>query len=260
MDSSTRGFFDTHVHLDEFLPLEQLEGEIHLAREAGVRHFLVPGVSPDKWEAVFTAANAIKSAWAAPGIHPMATDTWNASTEKALNEILGAPKVVAMGEIGLDNSPDYPPAKVQEQAFRAQLRIAAEHGLPVLIHCRKAWRHTLDILREEKADARGGILHAFSSSREIAGKAVDLNFALGIGAPVTYPNARRILEVVKVVPEEHLVIETDAPDMPPHPYRHERNRPLRLRLIAAKVAEIKGWSRDQAMDITTKNAFRILNL
>ena len=255
-----KGFFDTHIHLDEFLPKQKLGGEIRLAQEAGVTHFLVPGVSRDNWAAILTATDAVDGAWAAPGIHPMAADTWDTSTEKALRDILSSPKVVAVGEIGLDNSPYYPPADIQEQAFRAQLRIAAVRNLPVLIHCRKAWRRTLDILREEKAEERGGLLHAFSASREIAREAISLNFAIGIGGPVTYPNARRIIEVVKELPEKHLVIETDAPDMPPHPYRSEPNRPMRLRLIAEKVAKIRGWSLDQVMDITTENALRILNL
>lgn len=260
MDFSTRGLFDTHVHLDEFLPRQQLEEEFRLAQEAGVRYFLVPGVSQDNWAAVFAATDAVEGAWAAPGIHPMAADNWDNETEKALLEILASSKVVAIGEIGLDSSPGYPPAEIQEKTFRSQLRIAADHDLPVLIHCRKAWRRTLDILREEKAALRGGILHAFSASREIAQEAVSLNFAIGIGGPVTYPNARRIIEVVKELPEENLVLETDAPDMPPHPYRGEPNRPLRLRIIAEKVAEIRGWSLDRVRDITTENALRILNL
>jgi len=255
-----QGFFDTHVHLDEFLPRERLEEEISLARRACVRHFLVPGVSRDNWAAVLAATDAVEGAWAAPGIHPLAAETWNAAAEKTLEDLLASPKVVAVGEIGLDNSPGYPPAEIQDLAFRAQLRIAKDRGLPVLVHCRKAWRRALDILREEQAESRGGILHAFSASRDIAREAIDMNFAIGIGGPVTYPNARRILEVVEGMPEQWLVLETDAPDMPPHPHRGEINRPLRLRLIAEKVAEIRGWSLDQVMDITMRNALRIFQL
>jgi TatD DNase family protein len=258
MNPANPGFFDTHIHLDEFLPRQRLEDEISLAREAGIRHFLVPGVSRDNWNAILAAADAVEGAWAAPGIHPLMADTWNEVTEKALLDILASPKVVAVGEIGLDNSPDYPSREVQEKAFRSQLRIAAQSSLPVLIHCRKAWRRTLDILREEKADLRGGILHAFSASREIAKEAAALNFAIGIGGTVTYPNARRIIEVVQGIPEEQLVLETDAPDMSPHPFREESNRPLRLELIAEKVAEIRGWDVNQTMAITTDNAFRVL--
>lgn len=260
MGPAVPGFFDTHIHLDEFLPRQQLEEDIRLARDAGVRHFLVPGVSRANWSAILTAADAVEDAWAAPGVHPMAADTWNTATKKALLEILPSPNVVAIGEIGLDASSGYPPQDIQEKAFKDQLRIAAENNLPVLIHCRKAWRRTLDILREERAELRGGILHAFSASKEVAQEAVSLNFAIGIGGTVTYPNARRILDVVKNISEDHIVLETDAPDMTPHPYRGESNRPFRLRLIAEKVAEIRGWSLDQLMNITTDNAFRILKL
>jgi TatD DNase family protein len=260
MNLANPGFFDTHIHLDEFLPRQRLDNEISLAREAGIRHFLVPGVRRDNWSAILAAAKAVEGAWAAPGIHPLAADTWNETTEKALLDILSSPKIVAVGEIGLDNSPDYPPPEIQEVAFRSQLRIAAQYGLPVLIHCRQAWRRILDIIREEKADLRGGILHAFSASREIAKEATALNFAIGIGGTVTYPNARRILEVLDEIPQDYIVLETDAPDMSPHPFRGESNRPLRLKLIAEKVAEKRGWSMHQTMTITTSNAFRVLKL
>ncbi len=260
MAPTSPGFFDTHIHLDYFKPQQHLDEEIGLAHQAGIRFFLIPGVNRDNWDAIFSVADTIKGTWAAPGIHPMAADQWDSASEQTLKNIIPHPRVVAIGEIGLDNSPNYPPAEIQEKAFRAQLQIAAENNLPVLIHCRKAWRRTLDILREERADVRGGILHAFSASKEIAMEAISLNFALGFGGTVTFPNARRIVEVLKSIPQDYIVLETDAPDMSPHPHRGEPNRPIRLKLIAGKVAEIRNWSLEQAMSITTKNAFRSLNL
>lgn len=259
MNLDSTGFFDTHIHLDAFLPEERLQKEITLAHEVGIRNFLVPGVDRKNWAAIMAAVDAVDGAWAAPGVHPMAADSWEADTEKALREILKASQVVAIGEIGLDNNPGFPPLKIQETVFRAQLQIAAEMDLPVLIHSRKAWRRTLDILRQEQAKACGGIMHAFSASREIAAEAVSLNFAIGIGGTVTYPNARRIIEVLESLPEDSIVLETDAPDIPPHPYREEINRPCRLRVIAEKVSEIRGWSLEQTMTVTTGNAFRILH-
>jgi TatD DNase family protein len=131
---------------------------------------------------------------------------------------------------------------VQEQAFRAQLRLAIAAGRPVLIHCRQAAGRLLQILREEGAERVGGIFHAFSGSLETARQGIRLGFAIGVGGTLTYPNARRLPEVVREVPAEWLVLETDAPDLAPHPHRGEVNRPAWLPLIARQVAELRRWS------------------
>jgi TatD DNase family protein len=251
--------FDTHVHLDASPLGERLADEVRQARQAGVRGFVVPGVVRAGWPAVLAAVRRVEGAWAAPGLHPLAAGEWDAEAQQALRRLLADPKVVAVGEIGLDALLEVP-LEVQETAFRAQLRLAVAAGRPVLIHCRQATQWLLAILREEGAARVGGILHAFSGSVETARAGVRLGFAVGIGGPVTWPNARRVVEVVRQVPAEWLVLETDAPDLSPAPHRGEPNRPAFLPLIAGKVAEIRGWSLEETARITTENAGRVLKI
>jgi TatD DNase family protein len=249
--------FDTHVHLDA-PPLVDDPGVIEAARRVGVGKFLVPGVSSDGWEGLLRLAgsNGIR---VAPGMHPQFAHEWGEGAAARLRGLTGHPAVAAIGEIGLDALIDTPRGE-QERAFRGQLRIAAEAGLPVLIHCRKATERLMEILRGEDAEQVGGIFHAFSGSLETALAAIRCGFAIGFCGTLTYPNARRAPSVLKGIPPEWIVLETDAPDLAPHPYRGKDNHPAYLPLIAAKVAEIRGWSREEAARITTDNAMRVLKI
>jgi TatD DNase family protein len=251
---------DTHVHLDASPLAEALEVEVLRARRAGIGHFLVPGVGRAGWARLLAVVQQVDGAWAAPGLHPLAADEWCPACERELRRLLSEPKVVAVGEIGLDALLPAPALAVQEQAFRAQLRLAIAAGRPVLIHCRQAAGRLLQILREEGAERVGGIFHAFSGSLETARQGIRLGFAIGVGGTLTYPNARRLPEVVREVPAEWLVLETDAPDLAPHPHRGEVNRPAWLPLIARQVAELRRWSEAETARITTENAKRILKI
>ncbi len=184
---------------------------------------------------------------------------WDTTAELELGELLQGPECLAVGEIGLDGLLEVP-RELQEQAFRGQLRLAIEIGKPVLVHCRRAWGQVVDILRQEQAGRVGGILHGFGGSLEIARQALPLGFVVAFGGPLTYTNARRNIEVLQGLPAETMVIETDAPDLPPHPHRKEQNRPEWLSLIAARVAELKGWSLEETARVTTENARRVLHL
>ena len=259
MNESCR-YFDTHVHLD--LPGEKgnLPQELHLARQSGVGQFLVPGVKRSGWPDLMQLCRSHEGLFAAPGLHPMAADQWNGETRRELESLLCQPKVVAIGEIGLDATLPSPALPQQEAAFTGQLRLAVEAGLPVLIHCRRATGRLLEILRRENARRVGGILHAFSGSLEVAREAVSLGFAIGVSGSVTFANARRLPQVVRHIEPDWLVLETDAPDMAPHPHRGEANRPAWLPLVAAAVAELRGWELEQTAGITTANARRVLRL
>lgn len=250
--------FDTHVHLDCW-PSPALEKELDLARRAGVEGFVVPGVERADWPKLIRLARAEAGVWAAPGLHPLAAGQWNEAAGKELEGLLADPAVIAVGEIGLDGLIEVPP-EVQERALRGQLKLAVAAGLPVLIHCRKATERMFTVLREERADQVGGVLHAFSGSVETARQAVDLGFAIGFGGTLTYPNARRALAALRNLPEEAILLETDAPDIPPHPHRGEENRPSWLPLIAHRVAEIRGWDEGATARITTANARRVFRL
>ncbi len=246
---------DTHVHLDF---LRDPAAEVRLAQAAGVRQFLIPGVRREGWSGLFSLAQQLPGALVAPGLHPQAARQWDGAAAAELARLLAGGQTVAVGEIGLDGTLDQPPLSEQEEAFRGQLRLAIETGRPVLIHSRRATARLLAILRDEGAQRVGGIFHAFSGSRETAREAIALGFALGFGGPVTWPGARRGPEVLRELPAEWIVLETDAPDLPPHPHRGADNRPAWLPLIAARVAEIRGWSLEETARVTTENARRIL--
>lgn len=259
MKKTGTGLFDTHVHLDFWSPDVLLE-ELDLAQSEGVGQYLVPGVDRNRWPGLAVCAEVRPNILVAPGLHPQAADEWNEEAEKELAKWCDSSKAVAIGEIGLDRLIETPGLEVQEAAFRSQLKVAVRLGLPVLIHCRKAFPKLFEILREERAERVGGIFHAFSGSRETAETAMSLGFGLGFGGPLTYPNARRGPEVLRRMPAEWIVLETDAPDLPPHPHRGSDNRPAWLSLIAAKVGEIREWTPEETARITTANARRILKL
>jgi len=248
---------DSHCHLD----LEPLRlGLPHILEEAvaaGVQGFVVPGVHPDGWAGISVVAAENPRIIPAYGIHPMHAGCAN---DHILDQLLVfAAQGGAIGEIGLD--PIYPvPLELQERVFREQLRVAVTCGLPVLVHCRRAFQRVLTILREESAEQVGGIMHAFSGSLEMAREFIRLGFAISISGTVTWNNAVKPLRVARELSLEHLVLETDAPDLTPERYRGEFNRPAWLTETALRVAEVRGISREDVAQISTENVRRVLRL
>jgi TatD DNase family protein len=183
-----------------------------------------------------------------------------AATDEVLERLSALSiKGIAIGEIGLD--PAYQePLDIQERAFREQLRMAVRRDLPVLVHCRRAFRRVLNILCEEHADHVGGIMHSYSGSPEMAPDFIRLGFAISISATVTWNNAVKPLRVARELPLEHLVLETDAPDMTPERYRGTFNRPAWITETALRVAEIRGVPIEDVARVTTDNARRVLRL
>lgn len=253
----TAPLVDSHCHLD----LEPLRSDLpHILQEAsaaGVQAFLVPGVHPDGWGGIAAVAAEHPRVFPAYGIHPMYAES---VTDRVLDQLLEiSSQAVAIGETGLD--PSYAvPLDLQERAFREQLRIAVSLGLPVLVHCRRAFQRTVKILREEHADRVGGIMHSFSGSAEMANDFIRLGFGISISGSVTWYNAVKPLRVARELPLEHLVLETDAPDMTPQRYRGAFNRPAWITETAQRVADLRGISRDDVARMTTDNARRILRL
>ncbi len=227
------------------------------ANIAGVSAFIVPGVHPDGWPRIVALAEENRQIFPAFGIHPMHAESVTAQVLESLTIL--STKGIAIGETGLD--PVYTvPMDLQEMAFREQLRIALHLGLPVLIHCRRAFRRVLSILCEEHADQVGGIMHAFSGSVETARDFIRLGFAISISGTITWNNAVKPLQVARNLPLEHLVLETDAPDMTPQRYRGTFNRPAWITETALRVAEVRGISTEEVARITTDNALRVLRL
>jgi TatD DNase family protein len=253
----TPDLFDTHAHLHFPEFAEDLDGVLARARDAGVRRMLTIGTSVETSRAAVALAGREPDVWAAVGIHPH--DAAEAD-ERALAEIerLAAdPRVVAIGETGLDFFRDRSPRDAQRGAFRAQLGLARRVEKPVVVHCRDAHDETLAILAEERVSEVRGIMHCFSGDLDIARRCLDLGLLISLAGPVTYPNARALPDVARGVPIDRLVVETDCPFLPPQPYRGKRNEPAYLAITAGRVAELRGEPLADLAARTTENA-RIL--
>lgn len=171
------------------------------------------------------------------------------------------PKVIGIGEMGLDYHWDKSPKEIQKEVFRKQIALAKRVKLPIVIHNREATQDCVDILMEEHAEEVGGIMHSFSGSPEIADVVIHkLNFHISLGGPVTFKNAKQPKEVAKHVPLERLLVETDAPFLTPHPYRGKRNEPAHVTLVAQQIAELRGITYEEVAQQTTENAERLFHL
>lgn len=248
---------DTHCHLDDSRFDGRLEQLLAEARRAGVTGFLVPGVSPDGWDAV-DGLRHLQGVEVAFGVHPLWAHQWSDSLLPRLRQLASHSR--AIGEIGLDYQSDGADRELQQKVFRSQLQLAVEIGRPVLIHCRRAFQDLLAIMEEEKASAVGGIMHAFSGSVETARRCIALGFAIGVGGAITWSNAVKPVQVARDLPLKHLVLETDAPDLTPEPHRGKINEPAFLPDIASALARIKDITMEGTATATTATARRVLGL
>lgn len=247
---------DTHCHLDMPPLVERLDELLCVAAAAGVRQYVVPGVSPEGWPRIADIAARMEEVFPAFGIHPMHAEKFSPEAMECLCRLM--PQAVAVGEIGLDYMLKGVSRDLQMEAFRCQLRLAVQSGLPVLIHCRKAFSDLLDVMRDEGAGKVGGVMHAFSGSPEVAMECISLGMCISVAGPITYLNAVRPRLVVERVPLSHIVLETDSPDLAPEPCRRRMNEPSYLPFIAQAVAGIKGVPYEEVVRITTENAMRML--
>ena len=237
---------DTHIHL----AAPELTGTgpalLAQARHSGITAFVVPGVRASDWQQLLAFADQQTDVFAAPGLHPAYAEQWGADTENQLRQYCQHPKVIAIGEIGLDGVAG-PALKKQERVLRSQLQIAVAANLPVLLHARKATGRLLAILRELQIGTNiGGIWHGFSGSLQTAQELVRLGFKIGVGPIILRESARKLPAAICELPPESLVLETDFPDMAEHPEA--------LRLVAQEVAKLRGWTLEETARITTKNS------
>jgi len=237
---------DTHIHLDA----PELSGQglklLPAAQQCGINRFIVPGVRVSGWAGMLALAKNVENVYLAPGLHPAYANQWNDAAASQLRELTQQSKVVAIGEIGLDGTVAIPLPQ-QEIVFRAQLEIALDAGLPVLLHVREATGAVLTILRELGIGQRiGGIWHGFSASLPVAEELVELGFMIGVGPILLRENARKLPDAVNALPLSALVLETDLPDM--------AEKPEVLLTVAEKVAELRGWRLEEVAQITTENA------
>jgi TatD DNase family protein len=253
---------DTHCHLDFDKFAQDRETVLERALERGVTTIINPGADLHSSREAVALAERYEAVYAAVGFHPTATDGLDQQILRQLRELAQHPKVIAIGEIGLDyywpNQPEHtrkhPCASPQTQrsAFRKQLDLAAELNLPVIIHNREA---DIDVMTGLE-DSRGltGVLHAFSGDRALAEWAIDLGFYIGIAGPVTYDKAKDLKEIARRINFERLLIETDAPYLTPHPHRGKRNEPAYVRFVAQQVAQLRECSLVDIARQTTQNA------
>ncbi|XXM71853.1 TatD family hydrolase [Lysinibacillus sphaericus] len=252
--------FDTHVHLNAEQFNEDLEEVISRAKEAGVGRMVVVGFDRPTIERAMDLVEQYEFLYASIGWHPVDAIDMKEEDLAWIEELSSHPKVVALGEMGLDYHWDKSPKDIQKEVFRKQIHLAKKVKLPIIIHNREATQDIVDILREEGAEEVGGIMHCFSGSPEIARECVDMNFYISLGGPVTFKNAKKPKEVAKEIPLERLLIETDCPYLAPHPNRGKRNEPAYVKLVAEQIAELKDISLEEVETVTTENANKLFNI
>lgn len=247
---------DSHVHLDASEFAADREEVIAHARAAGVRGFVVPAVDRASFDSVRALAAARADVCPALGIHPLYVMGAQAEDLDALDACLARGEARAVGEIGLDNFvTDVDPAR-QLELFVAQLKLARRHALPVILHVRRAVDPILKQLR--RIEVPGGIAHAFNGSRQQAQMFIDLGFRLGFGGAMSYEGSTRIRELARSLPLSAIVLETDAPDIPPAWAQGARNVPANLTRYAALLAELRGIDADVVAETTGRNVSETL--
>jgi TatD DNase family protein len=248
-------FIDTHCHLNHERLRDDLAECLERAIAADVRKMIVVGYdAPSSEEAVKLSLAHAGTLYAAIGIHPHDATTWNDAIAARFRALACTDAVVAIGEIGLDFYRDLSPREQQYRAFQAQLQLAEELNLPVIIHCREAYEETLAILASHPLP---GVMHCWGGTPEQARWATSLGLALGFGGTLTFPSAHNVRDSATCVALEHLLLETDAPYLAPVPYRGKRNEPAFTRLVAEKLAALRGLDLDLVASITTQNAYRL---
>ncbi|WP_174734806.1 TatD family hydrolase [Mesobacillus harenae] len=253
-------FFDTHAHLNAEQFNEDYLEVINRALETGVSNIVVVGFDRPTITRAIELAENYEFIYAAVGWHPVdAVDMTDADLEW-LKELSAHPKVVALGEMGLDYYWDKSPKEIQKEVFRKQIKLAKQVKLPIIIHNREATADIVEILKEEGAAEVGGIMHCYSGSVEIAQECLEMNFYISLGGPVTFKNAKKPKEVATEIPLDRLLIETDCPYLTPHPFRGKRNEPAYVKLVAEQIAELKGVSVEEVAEATQQNAKRLFGI
>lgn len=252
---------DTHAHYDDNAFAEDYEDILARFQEVGIGWAVDVGSTLESIARVRQLADTHDNLYGALGIHPSEcapmTDADLASIEE---QIVADPKIVAVGEIGLDYYWPEPDHDLQQHWFREQIRMAIRIGRPIIVHSRDAAQDTMTILKEEHAERCGGVIHCYSYSKEMAMEFIAMGFYIGLGGVVTFKNARKAKEVAAAIPMERLVLETDCPYMAPTPHRGERNSSLYLPLVVSEIASIRGIAEQDVIDITYSNACKLYHL
>ncbi|MBY0026050.1 TatD family hydrolase [Priestia aryabhattai] len=252
--------FDTHVHLNAEQYEDDLQEVINRALEKGVQNMVVVGFDEPTIKKAIQIAEMYDFIYASVGWHPVDAIDMTDEHLAWIEELAQHPKVVALGEMGLDYHWDKSPKEVQKDVFRRQIRLARKVNLPIIIHNRDATEDVVTILKEEHVEEVGGIMHCFTGSIEVAKQCMDMNMYISFGGPVTFKNAKKPKEVAAELPLDKLLIETDCPYLTPHPFRGKRNEPGYVSYVAEQIAELKGITYEELADITTANAKKLFGI
>jgi len=251
---------DSHAHLEMPDFKRDLEQVIQRATESGVGYIFTVGTEKKDWKRAVEIAGSHPSIYAILGVHPHNAKEIDDQTYPTLKGLCRDEKVKAYGEIGLDFFRNLSPRDIQLKRFREQIGLAKELELPIVVHDREAHQETVEILKSEKAEECGGIIHCFSGDDKMAKACIDMGFYISIPGSITFKKAEGFSEIVKRIPLESLIVETDAPFLTPQPFRGKRNEPSYVRYTAQKVAEIKKIPFEKVAEVTTENALRVYRL
>jgi TatD DNase family protein len=261
-DERSPRLIDSHCHIDMPEFDHDRDAVVERAREAGVERMLIVGeLDEELGLGGVTRAVEIAERYGfacSGGVHPHQARLFDDRAEDLLRGLARERRIAAIGEIGLDFHYDYSPRDAQDDAFRRQLRLAHEVGLPVIVHTREADAETALILEHEEADEIGGAIHCFTGGRELAERALVLGFCISFSGIVAFPRAAGIQEVARTVPIERLLVETDAPFLAPPPHRGKRNEPAFVVEVARRVAELRGMALEDLAEAVSGNFRRLL--
>ena len=253
---------DTHCHLDDERYNDDLEEVLENARQKGVEKFIIPGADPESLDRAVEIAEQYEMVYFAVGVHPYDAKNYERST---LEKYVTHPKCIAIGECGLDyfRLPEDPEKietekKLQKEVFRDQILWAKELKKPLIVHIRESSADCL-VLLEQYAGEEGGVLHCYNADESLL-KLADHNFYYGIGGVLTFKNAKKLINVYPKIPQDRLLIETDAPYLTPHPHRGERNEPSFTTFVADKMSELSTLSKLEMEQLTTQNASRLFGI
>jgi TatD DNase family protein len=254
---------DTHCHLYFKNYLNDLDEVFKRAWKAGIERILIPGIDLPSSQKAIDLAESESRLFASVGIHPNSSSAWDSGTLEHLEMMAGHPKVIAIGEIGLDYYRDRAPREHQKRVFQEQLGLAKHLDLPVVIHTRNASPDDRSCITDTLEMLTGlgvtGVLHSFSGNFTDLEKTIEIGFYIGITGPITFKNADELRQIAASVTLDRLLIETDGPFLTPHPFRGKRNEPAYVRFVAEKIADIRGVSLKEVAELTTENARRLFN-
>lgn len=253
-------FIDTHAHIDMENYSAHFDEMLENAKKNSVEKIIIPAVEPSGFDRIIGIIEEYNNIYGSVGIHPSDANTYSPESHQRMLELGRHPKVVAVGEIGLDYYWDKTTAPLQKEVFEKQIFLAKELGKPVIVHDREAHLDVFEILKKTGAVEVGVVMHCFSGSVEFAMQCVKEGFYIALGGVVTFKNAKKMKEVAKAIPIEKLLLETDSPYLTPEPYRGKENQPAFVKYAAETIADLRNMPLDEIAAKTSENAIKVFRL